>query len=202
LTYGRRARTLGCVEGIGHYGDEIEDALELVNVPSYVLDTTGVIVWINPAARRRVGDVRGRQFSSIVAPEDKERSLDMFARKVVGSESVTDGEFVVVDRNGDRLTIEMSSVPLLRGKRVVGVFGQVTNEREAPTLPPHPHLTPRQSEVLRMLEQGRSTRQIAEELQLSQETVRNHVRHVLRALGVHSRLEAVALARRHQLFEN
>jgi PAS domain S-box-containing protein len=190
------------VEGLGPYGDDIEDALELVNVPSYVLDTTGVVVWINPAARRRVGDVRGRQFSSIVAPEDKQRSLEMFARKVVGNESVTDAEFVVLDRNGDRLAIEVSSVPLLRGKRVVGVFGQVTNEREASPLPELPHLTPRQSEVLRMLEHGRSTRQIAQELQLSPETVRNHVRHVLQALGVHSRLEAVTLARRQQLFAN
>jgi PAS domain S-box-containing protein len=188
------------VEGLGSYGDEIEDALELVNVPSYVLDTTGVVVWINPAARRRVGDVRGREFSSIVAPEDKERSIELFARKVVGSESVTDAEFVVVDRNGDRLTIEVSSVPLLRGKRVVGVFGQVTNERETPPLPELPHLTPRQSEVLRMLEHGRSTRQIAQELHLSPETVRNHIRHVLRALGVHSRLEAVTSVRRQQLF--
>ena len=190
------------MEGLGPYGDEIEDALELVNVPSYVLDTKGVVVWVNPAARRRVGDVRGRQFSSIVAPEDKQRSLEMFARKVVGSESVTDAEFVVVDRNGDRLTIEVSSVPLLRGNRVVGVFGQVTNERETPPLPALPRLTPRQSEVLRMLERGRSTRQIAQELHLSPETVRNHVRHVLRALGVHSRLEAVTLARRQRLFAN
>jgi len=187
------------VEGLAPYGDEIEDALELVNVPSYVLDTTGVVVWVNPAARRRVGDVRGHQFSSIVAPEDRERSLDVFARKVVGSESVTDAEFVVVDRNGDRLTIEVSSVPLLRGKRVVGVFGQVTSEHGTAPLPPHPHLTPRQSEVLRMLEHGRSTRQIAHELHLSPETVRNHVRHILQGLGVHSRLEAVALARREHL---
>jgi len=93
-------------------------------------------------------------------------------------------------------------VPLLRGKRVVGVFGQVTNERETPPLPELPHLTPRQSEVLRMLEHGRSTRQIAQELHLSPETVRNHIRHVLRALGVHSRLEAVTLVRRQQLFAN
>jgi PAS domain S-box-containing protein len=183
------------VEGLAAYGDEIEDALELVNVPSYVLDTKGVVVWINPAARRRVGDVRGRQFSSVVAPEHKQRSLDLFARKIAGRESVTDAEVIVLDRNGDRLTIEVSSVPLLRGKRVVGVFGQVTSERETPPLPEIPRLTPRQSEVLRMLEHGRSTRQIAEELHLSPETVRNHVRHVLRALGVHSRLEAVALAR-------
>jgi len=49
--------------------------------------------------------------------------------------------------------------------------------------------------VLRLLEQGRSTKQIAQELHLSSETVRNHIRHLLRALGVHSRLEAVAIAR-------
>jgi PAS domain S-box-containing protein len=187
------------VEGLARYSHEIEGALELVNVPSYVLDTDGVVVWVNPAARRRVGDVCGYKFSSIVAPEDKERSLDVFARKVLGSESVTDAEFVIIDRNGDRLTIEVSSVPLLRGKRVVGVFGQVTTERQPAPLPPHPHLTPRQSEVLRMLEHGRSTRQIAQELHLSPETVRNHVRRILQALGVHSRLEAVALARREHL---
>ena len=60
---------------------------------------------------------------------------------------------------------------------------------------PLPHLTPRQVEVLRLLEQGRSTRQIADELQLSTETVRNHIRRLFHALGVHSRLEAVAAAR-------
>jgi DNA-binding NarL/FixJ family response regulator len=56
--------------------------------------------------------------------------------------------------------------------------------------------------VLRLLEQGRSTSQIAEELHLSIETVRNHIRHILRALGVHSRLEAVALTRRDHLLES
>lgn len=214
MTFRRCTRTLGRVEGLGAYSDEIENALELVNVPSYVLDTTGVVRWINPAARRRVGDVRGRQFSSIVAPEDKERSRELFARKIAGSESVTDAEFAVVDRNGDRMTVDVSSVPLLRGGRVVGVFGQVTNERAAPPLTPDPpsppdppltpppQLTPRQSEVLQMLEYGRSTRQIAQELHLSPETVRNHIRHILLALGVHSRLEAVTLARREQLFAN
>jgi DNA-binding NarL/FixJ family response regulator len=64
---------------------------------------------------------------------------------------------------------------------------------------PHPRLTRRQAEVLRLLEHGRSTRQIAEELHLSLETVRSHVRDVLRALGAHSRLEAVAVARRERL---
>jgi DNA-binding NarL/FixJ family response regulator len=53
--------------------------------------------------------------------------------------------------------------------------------------------------VLRLLQQGRSTDQIAAELSLSRETVRNHIRHLLRALGVHTRLEAVAVARREHL---
>jgi DNA-binding NarL/FixJ family response regulator len=48
--------------------------------------------------------------------------------------------------------------------------------------------------VLELLERGRSTSQIAEELHLSVETVRNHIRHLLRAIGAHSRLEAVAIA--------
>ena len=52
----------------------------------------------------------------------------------------------------------------------------------------------RQTEVLRLLEQGRSTDEIAGELHLSRDTVRNHVRRLLQSLGVHSRLEAVAMA--------
>ena len=56
--------------------------------------------------------------------------------------------------------------------------------------------------MLRLLEHGRSTRQIAAELHLSTETVRNHVRGVLRALHVNSRLEAVTVARRDHLVTN
>ena len=52
-------------------GGDVEQALEGVGVPSYVLDTTGVVRWINPAAERLLGDVRGRQFTSVVAPEDR-----------------------------------------------------------------------------------------------------------------------------------
>jgi DNA-binding NarL/FixJ family response regulator len=83
----------------------------------------------------------------------------------------------------------------MRGERVVGVFGLLGGGSDENPAAPPPHLTPRQSEVLRLLEQGRSTKQIAAELQLSTETVRNHIRRLFQALGVHSRLEAVAVAR-------
>jgi DNA-binding NarL/FixJ family response regulator len=84
---------------------------------------------------------------------------------------------------------------LTRGDHVIGVFGQVSDLVEEPQPHPELHLTPRQAEVLRLLERGRTTTQIAEELHLSRETVRNHVRHLLHAVGAHSRLEAVAIAR-------
>jgi DNA-binding NarL/FixJ family response regulator len=57
-------------------------------------------------------------------------------------------------------------------------------------------LTSREWEVLDLLCQGASTEGIAEALVLSTETVRSHVKNLLRKLGVSSRGEAVALARR------
>ena len=189
------------MSGLRAIGGDVEGALERVNVPAYVIDNTGVIRWLNPAGLKLVGDVRGRQFTSVVAAEDRRFAREVFAQKVAGTVPVTDAECVIVDQYGDRVAVDISSVPLMRGERVIGVFGQVLHEEVQPS-PAHPALTPRQSEVLRLLEHGRSTRQIAQQLHLSPETVRNHVRAVLRALGVHSRLEAVAIARRDHLLAN
>jgi DNA-binding CsgD family transcriptional regulator len=57
-------------------------------------------------------------------------------------------------------------------------------------------LTPRELEVLRLLVEGRSNRQIAETLFISDKTASVHVTNILAKLGVHSRLEAAATARR------
>lgn len=173
---------------------QLEEVLEHVNVPSYVIDRNGIIRWVNRAGRNLVGDVGGRQFTSVVAPEETRRAKELFARKIIGTSTVTDGGFVLLDANGDRVAVEISSVPLVHGDHVVGVFGQVSDLVETPHAHQELRLTPRQAEVLELLERGRSTRQIAAELHLSIETVRNHIRHLLRAMGAHSRLEAVAIA--------
>ena len=175
-------------------GGDAERALAGIPVPSYVLDTDGVVRWINPAAERLLGDVRGRHFTSIVGPEDQARARELFARKVLGTTAATETSGVFVSTDGTRVALEVSAVPLMGGERVVGVFGLLTGPLEEASTPPA-HLTPRQAEVLRLLEQGRSTKQIAQELHLSTETVKNHVRLLLRALGVHTRLEAVAATR-------
>jgi PAS domain S-box-containing protein len=182
------------VEALRAMGADVEGALEHVNVPTYVLDRGGVVRWMNPAALALVGDRVGQPFTRVVAPEETRRARELFARKIVGNSEVTDAAFVVVDPDGVRLGVEISSVPLRQGEHVVGVFGQVSSVIEEPHAHPELHLTPRQAEVLGLLERGRSTAQIAEELHVSRETVRNHVRHLLRALGASSRLEAVAVA--------
>lgn len=56
------------------------------------------------------------------------------------------------------------------------------------------HLTQRERAVLHGIEQGMSTREIAEALGITANTVRTHVQHLLPKLGVHSRLQAAALA--------
>jgi PAS domain S-box-containing protein len=182
------------LEGIG---GEIEDAIQRVRVPAYIIDAHGIIRWLNPAAEKIVGDARGHHLTSVVAPEERRRAQEIFTRNLMGPQEGSDNKVVAVGADGERISVEVSAVPLRRGGHVIGVFGQVLDvEEDEPPPPPHPHLTPRQRDVLRLLEHGRSTEQIAHELQLSIETVRNHVAALLRALHVHTRLEAVALARR------
>ena len=57
-------------------------------------------------------------------------------------------------------------------------------------------LTPRERQILRLLVSAASTRRVAESLNVSETTVRNHVQNLFSKLGVHSRLECVALAHR------
>jgi DNA-binding NarL/FixJ family response regulator len=74
---------------------------------------------------------------------------------------------------------------------------QISSKKDAPASNWRdiPTLTPRQLEVLRLLSEGRSAKEIGQELYLSQATVRNHIRSLLQALGAHSQLEALAKAR-------
>jgi PAS domain S-box-containing protein len=176
-------------------GGDVERALGNVGVPSYVLDTTGNVRWINPAAERLLGNIRGRHYTSVVAPEDGRRARDLFAEKVIGASPATEATGILLSTAGARVPVELSSVPLMNGERVVGVFGLIEERPGDSSTAPPPHLTPRQVEVLRLLEQGHSTKQIAAELHLTIETVRTHIRRLFRALGVNSRLEAVAAAR-------
>ncbi len=58
-------------------------------------------------------------------------------------------------------------------------------------------LTPRQIEILQLLADGTPQQDILDTLKVSPYTLRTHVQNILTRLGVHTKLEAVALAMRH-----
>jgi DNA-binding NarL/FixJ family response regulator len=60
-------------------------------------------------------------------------------------------------------------------------------------------LTQREAEVLRMVALGMTNKQIAQSLQISAETVKEHVQHILRKLGVSDRTQAAVWAVRKKL---
>ncbi|MGG5258311.1 response regulator [Phycicoccus avicenniae] len=60
-------------------------------------------------------------------------------------------------------------------------------------------LTPRERDVLRLLVQGLTTREIAARLFISYATARNHIQSVIGKLGAHTKLEAVTVALRENI---
>ncbi len=85
-------------------------------------------------------------------------------------------------------------------RHVLGAAERLREGIVSPVVPsvltgPHPDdLTDREQDVLRLLAQGLSTREISQSLSISLSTTRNHVQNILHKLHVHSRLEAVSYA--------
>ncbi|HET7522935.1 MAG TPA: response regulator transcription factor [Acidimicrobiales bacterium] len=66
---------------------------------------------------------------------------------------------------------------------------------------PAPVLTARELEVLKLVARGMSNRDVADQLYISENTVKNHVRNILEKLHLHSRMEAVMYAVRKRLLD-
>ncbi len=183
-------------------GGDIDNALDQLCLPAHLVDGNGLVRWQNARSVALFGDIRGRSFTEMFAPEAQPTARVEFTKKMLGTARTTDFETVLRGPSGGRVAVEIHSVAVEGGERVVGVFG-IVDPDAAPSRPPclHARLTPRQHEVLRALARGRSTAQIAEASNLSRETVRNHVKGILRALHVHSRLAAVAEARTRGLID-
>jgi DNA-binding CsgD family transcriptional regulator len=174
--------------------EALSDALLRIRVPALVVDSHEIIRWQNRGARELLGNAEGKRLESYIDRRDVSRIRREFTRTMLGSSEGAEYEATLITAGGVRTPVEISDVPITEEGRVVAVFGVLVPRPGEPPPATPPMLTPRQHEVLLMLADGHSTTQLADTLSISQETVRNHVKVVLRSLGARSRLEAVVRA--------
>jgi DNA-binding NarL/FixJ family response regulator len=92
--------------------------------------------------------------------------------------------------------------PSMAGKLLTEFASLARREsEELPQEVPAPKLTDREMQVLKLVARGMNNRDIAKELFISENTVKNHVRNILEKLQIHSRMEAVMIAVREKLIE-
>jgi two-component system NarL family response regulator len=92
--------------------------------------------------------------------------------------------------------------PSMAGKLLTEFASLAKGETdESPREVPAPKLTDREMQVLKLVARGMNNRDIAKELFISDNTVKNHVRNILEKLQIHSRMEAVMVAVREKLIE-
>ena len=138
---------------------ELTRTLEKVKVPSFIAASDGTLTWGNQAAKQMFGDLTGRPFTTVVAPEDVPLVERQLERKLRGA-PVTDYEVDVFTADGRRRRAEISSVPIENGDECHAIFGVVLTGKPRGPMPRAPQLTSRQNQVLQLLGEGASTEQI------------------------------------------
>jgi DNA-binding NarL/FixJ family response regulator len=83
--------------------------------------------------------------------------------------------------------------------KLLNEFASMVKRQDERAQLPGPRLTDRELEVLKLVAKGLNNRDIGQELFISENTVKNHVRNILEKLHLHSRMEAVVYAVREKL---
>jgi DNA-binding CsgD family transcriptional regulator len=183
----------------------VDRLFEDASAPMYLLGRSGRIRWMNGMARHVFGSKVGDDYLAAVAPISHRAAQTAFTKKVLGTRPETHTRGFLRGKDGEEVPVLIHAISVFdTSGNVSGVFGVIElappDVRSAdPDL--MERLTPRQYEVLDLLSLGYSTERIAAEMSVARETARNHVRGALRALGVNSRVEALAAFRRLEAAE-
>lgn len=186
--------------------------------PAYAVDRRGTILAWNDAATAALGHLATRMVGRTCW--ECLRGEDVFGNAYCGRycphramaarhQPIRRCQLRLLTGSGERETFTISTLTLREPAGIdtlIHLVKPYTDDIRAPSVTPRGRgepgmgpafgvLSPRELEVLELLAEGRSTREIATLLSISVSTVRNHVDHLLAKLHCHSRLEAVAAAR-------
>jgi PAS domain S-box-containing protein len=115
--------------------------------------------------------------------------------------NVTNGKSVIVHLFHDLERKDVDDKVLSQLIKVINRYQDIRHNNGTRLESHQNPLTTREREILSLLVDGLGTRDIAELLSISVNTVRNHIQHILQNLQVHSRLEAVAIAIKNDLVD-
>jgi DNA-binding NarL/FixJ family response regulator len=133
-----------------------------------------------------------------IAPRTKILVLTMFTDPGTVAEAVKAGADGYMSKGSSREAVVQALRDVAEGRSVLdpnvteGIFGRISGK--------DPYaLSDRELAVLQELSHGKSTRQVAESVHVSEETIKTYLKQIFRKLGVHDRTEAVAEAFRRGL---
>lgn len=145
------------------------------------------------ALRKLLPDVKILMLSGV---ELDDRALDLLSTGVDG--------YIIKDIEPEELSQAIRTVAqgeaYLHPSLARRLLNQMTNQRQA-TPGPATHLTPREKEVLTWMATPKTYREIAEELVVTEETIRSHAKNILSKLHQPNRAQAVLAAVRAGLLE-
>jgi DNA-binding NarL/FixJ family response regulator len=188
------------VIGEAHDGEEaVSRAMELM--PDVVLMDVRMPRRTGIEATQRIKEILPHVKILVLTNSDEEADLydsikagaSGYLLKEISSEEVADSIRSVVQGHS-RISPAMAS-------KLLSEFQAMTKKVDdrQPLAPPR--LTDRELQVLRLVAKGLANRDIAGQLYISENTVKNHIRNILEKLQLHSRMEAVIYAVREKLLD-
>jgi DNA-binding CsgD family transcriptional regulator len=196
----------------------LSQALEGLCIGLVTMNAAGRIAWMNRVAQRTLGldgeECRGRSFAKLI----RDPQMAAFWQEAVATEETALGEVTLHWPRAAELKVNATTSLDPSGK-LIGralVFCDVSDERSiqvklskeaterllkvaAPadeTPEAKGALTARELDVLRHVGSGLGNQQIAAEMNVSPSTVRTHLKHIYRKLGLASRSDAICYALR------
>lgn len=135
-------------------------------------------------------------------PQTKVLMLTILNNKEIVSEAVKFGAEGYLVKNSSKEELRKAINKVIEGKTYVSpeaAMGVIKNLVEERSLLPEKKLTPRELEILQLMAEGKTNKEIAYELSLSEQTVKTHAKKIFRKMGAADRAQAVAEGLRRHL---